>query len=240
VSLAHQLATVDIISGGRLTVGIGYSSGTGLWKLEHEVVGIDVSTRHARVREGIEVMRKLWRKGHAHHHGDFFNFDNVELLPKPVQECGPPIWLHGMRGKKTLHRVARYADGWINNLPSPDEFSTGWMRIREHATCLGRRVGKMTACHYSTIRLGKDRASTAERGRQFMSAYYGGMSPDDIERIECCRYGTPEAVGEALKAFAEAGASTLVLRFASEDQREQIDLCTERLLPYLSAIETTS
>ena len=59
-SLAHQLATVDVISGGRLTVDVGYSSGPGLWKHEHELVEVETSSRHRRTREGIEVMRKRW------------------------------------------------------------------------------------------------------------------------------------------------------------------------------------
>jgi alkanesulfonate monooxygenase SsuD/methylene tetrahydromethanopterin reductase-like flavin-dependent oxidoreductase (luciferase family) len=235
VHLAHQLATVDLISGGRLTVGIGYSSGTGLWKLEHEVVGINASSRHARAREGIDVMRKLWRHANATHRGKFFSLDDIRLLPKPAQEGGPPIWLHGMRGNKTLRRVAQCADGWINNLATPEEFAAGWSRILAHAADLGRDATRLTACHYSTIRIGTDGAVAQAKGREFMSAYYGGMSADEIEQIECCRYGTPEMVGDSLASFIAAGATTLVIRFASDNQQEQIELCTERLLPVLKA-----
>nr|CAP48441.1 putative integron gene cassette protein [uncultured bacterium] len=123
--MAHQLATLDLVSGGRLTVGIGYSSGTGIWKVEHEVVGVHAETRHARAREGIQVMRALWSKSPATHHGRFFEFDEVSLEPKPVQNGGPPIWVHGMRGEKTLRRVAEYGDGWINNLPTVDGLLRG-------------------------------------------------------------------------------------------------------------------
>ncbi|MFQ6023835.1 MAG: LLM class flavin-dependent oxidoreductase [Acidiferrobacterales bacterium] len=233
VHLAHQLATVDVISGGRLTVGIGYSSGTDIWKLEHEVVGVQAQTRHARAREGIEVMRALWAESKATHHGQFFHFEAIYLAPKPVQEGGPPIWVHGMRGEKTLRRVAEYGDGWINNLPTVDEFLRSWHKVRSYAAELGRDLSRFGACHYSTIRVGADGASAREQGRGFMKAYYGGMDPDEIERIECCRYGTPEACAEELSRFVDAGATTLILRLASENQREQIDLCTQYLLPVL-------
>jgi hypothetical protein len=85
------------------------------------------------------------------------------------------------------------------------------------------------------IRIGPDGAVAQAKGHEFMSAHYGGMAPDEIERIECCQYGTPEMVGDALTGFIAAGATTLGLRFASDDQQEQIELCTERLLPTLKA-----
>lgn len=233
VHLAHQLATVDLISAGRLIVGIGYSSGTGIWKLEHEIVGIQSQTRQARAREGIEVMRALWADSSATHHGQFFDFTDINLAPKPVQAAGPPIWLHGMRGEKTLRRVAEYADGWINNLPTVEEFSRSWETVHSNGAEMGRDMSNFGACHYSTIRVDPDGAVARKKGRQFMQAYYGGMDPDEIERVECCRYGTPVACAEELSRFVEAGATTLIIRLASDDQREQIDLCSRALLPIL-------
>jgi len=234
VSLAHQLATVDLVSCGRLTVGIGYSSGTGIWKSEHEVMGIQAETRHARAREGIEVMRALWSESPATHHGEFFHFDDVCLEPKPVQDGGPPIWIHGMRGEKTLRRVAEYGDGWINNLPTVEEFSESWIKVRSNAVDENRDLSNFGACHYSTIRVGTDGPLAVSKGRAFMKEYYGGMDPDEIERIECCRYGTPEHCAEELLRYVDAGAGTLILRLASENQLEQIELCTEYLLPVLN------
>nr|CAP48674.1 putative integron gene cassette protein [uncultured bacterium] len=212
VNLAHQLATLDLVSSGRLTVGIGYSSGTGIWKVEHEVVGVHAETRHARAREGIQVMRALWSKSPATHHGRFFEFDEVSLEPKPVQNGGPPIWVHGMRGEKTLRRVAEYGDGWINNLPTVDGFSEGWDKVRSNAVDFNRDLRKFGACHYSTIRVETDGSLAAKKGRAFMKEYYGGMDPDEIEQIECCRYGTPEFCAEELLRFVNAGAGTLILR----------------------------
>ena len=233
VNLAHQLATLDLISGGRLTVGIGYSSGTGIWKVEHDVVGVQAETRHARTREGIEVMRALWSDTPTTHHGRFFELENVSLEPKPVQNGGPPIWVHGMRGEKTLRRVAEYGDGWINNLPTVDEFIESWDKVRSHAAHADRDLEKFSACHYSTIRVAKSGALAVQEGRAFMKNYYGGMDPDEIEQTECCRYGTPEHCAEELLRFVDAGARTLILRLASQNQREQIELCTEHLLPIL-------
>ncbi len=233
VHAAHQLATIDLISQGRLTVGVGFSSGTGPWKAEHDVVGVDVRTRRSRAIEGIEVMRALWAPGKASHRGRFFDIDDVELAPKPRRSGGPPVWIHGMRGMKTLERVARHGDGWINNLPTASEFAAGWRAVREGAAQLGRDPSLLTACHYSTVRVERDGAAARREGRRFMQTYYGGTDPDEIEHIECCIYGTPDACGQALARFVEAGARTLVLRLASHDQRGQLALISQHLLPLL-------
>ena len=68
-----------------------------------------------------------------------------------------------------------------------------------------------------------------------MQAYYGGMDPAEIERTECCSYGTPDECAETLLGFIEAGAGTLIMRFASDNQAEQVERCTESLLPRLKA-----
>ncbi len=240
IHLAHQLATIDLISAGRLTIGVGFSSDTDLWKLEHDLVGVDVRTRRTRSIEGIEVMRMLWGEGPATHHGRFFDFSDVNLEPKPVQPGGPPIWIHGMRGEKTLRRVAEHADGWINNLPTANEFRENWDTVRRCAHEATRASASLTACHYSTIRVESDGKYARDQGRKFMQAYYGGMDPDEIERTECCCYGTPEACAETLSEFIKAGASTLILRFASDNQREQLELCTERLLPLVKSVAVRS
>lgn len=231
VHMAHQLATVDLISAGRLIVGIGFSSGTGIWELEHEVVGVEAQSRHARARESIKVMRALWTESEATHHGRFFRFENIYLAPKPVQKGGPPIWVHGMRGEKSLRRVVEYGDGWINNLPTVEEFSKSWAKVQSHMDELDRDLTSFGVSHYSTIRIEADGSVARKMGRAFMQAYYGGMDPDEIESTEFCRYGTPQYCAEELLRLVEAGATTLILRFASENQRQQIELCTEYLLP---------
>ena len=235
IHLAHQLATIDLVSAGRLIVGVGFSSGTDLWKLEHEVVGVDARSRRARSIEGIEVMRKLWSGEPTTHHGDFFDFSELTLEPKPVQPSGPRVWIHGMRGEKTLRRVGEHADGWINNLPTPEEFRSNWSAVRSFAGAVNRDTSNLTACHYSTIRLESDGHYAKQEGRRFMQAYYGGMDPAEIERIECCCYGTPDECAETLRGFIGAGAGTLIMRFASDNQSEQVERCTESLLPLLKA-----
>ena len=105
---ARAVATLDILSGGRVEFGIGAS-----W-LEQEWIaaGLDFSTRGRRVDEIIGVATRLWSEATVEHHGEFFDFEAVAFEPKPVQDPWPPI-LVGGESTAALRRAAQLGDGWI-------------------------------------------------------------------------------------------------------------------------------
>ncbi len=107
-STARAAATVDILSNGRLILGIGAS-----WlREEWDAVGLDFDSRGARVDEAIDVCRRLWREEVVEHHGRFFDFGPVAFEPKPVQR--PGVALHvGGDGPAAIRRAARTGDGWL-------------------------------------------------------------------------------------------------------------------------------
>ncbi|MCU1378000.1 MAG: luciferase family protein [Acidimicrobiales bacterium] len=105
---ARAAATVDVLSGGRLDLGIGAS-----WlRAEWDAVGLDFDTRGARVDEAIEVCRRLWSEDVVEHHGRFFDFGPVAFEPKPVQRPGPALHIGG-DGAAALRRAATVGAGWI-------------------------------------------------------------------------------------------------------------------------------
>jgi probable F420-dependent oxidoreductase len=105
---ARAAATLDIVSSGRFEFGVGAS-----WlREEWDAVGLDFSTRGARVDEALAICRALWTEPVVAHHGRFFDFDEVMFEPKPVQAGGPPLHIGG-DGRVALRRVARYGDGWL-------------------------------------------------------------------------------------------------------------------------------
>ncbi len=109
ITLAKQLATLDLLSRGRLVFGIGYG-----WNREEmENHGIDVKRRRALVREQILAMQTLWSHDVAEFHGEFVSFEPSWQWPKPVQKPRPPILIGGGAGPKLFAHVAEYADGWI-------------------------------------------------------------------------------------------------------------------------------
>jgi probable F420-dependent oxidoreductase len=108
IQLAKSLATLDVVSGGRLEVGVG-----GGWNLaEMRNHGADPARRFRRMREGVEAMVEIWTKDPAEYHGEIVDFDPIQAWPKPVQRPHPKIHVGGA-APSALQRVIRYGDGWI-------------------------------------------------------------------------------------------------------------------------------
>ena len=108
ITLAKQVATLDMISDGRFLFGIGAG-----WNAEEmENHGTEFKTRFKVMRERVEAMKAIWADEQASYHGDFVNFDNIISYPKPVQQPNPPI-IFGGATPLARQRVADFCDGWM-------------------------------------------------------------------------------------------------------------------------------
>ena len=108
ITLAKEVASLDLVSGGRAILGIGAG-----WNLEEmENHGTDPARRWRRMRETIEAMKAIWANDEGEYHGELIDFDPIWQWPKPVQDPHPPVIIGG-DGPTTLKRVARYGDGWM-------------------------------------------------------------------------------------------------------------------------------
>jgi probable F420-dependent oxidoreductase len=105
---ARSIQTLDILSEGRVEVGIG----AGWLRSEWTAAGLDPATRGKRLDEALEVCRRLWTEEVIEHHGEFFDFEPVMFEPKPVQKPHPPIHVGG-ESEAALRRAARAGDGWL-------------------------------------------------------------------------------------------------------------------------------
>jgi len=109
ITLAKELATLDLLAGGRLVLGVGYG-----WNHEEmENHGIDVRRRRARVRETMLAMGALWSKEEAAYSGEFVRFESSWQWPKPLQQPRPRTLIGGGAGPKLFAHIAEFADGWI-------------------------------------------------------------------------------------------------------------------------------
>jgi probable F420-dependent oxidoreductase len=130
---ARAATTVDVLSGGRMELGIGAS-----WlRQEWDAVGLDFDTRGARVDEVIDVCRRLWSDDIVEHHGDFFDFGPVAFEPKPVQRLGVPLQIGG-DGPAAFRRVATVGAGWMPINHQVEEIPASLDRIRTIAASAGR------------------------------------------------------------------------------------------------------
>lgn len=109
IALAKQIATVDLLSGGRVVLGVGYG-----WNREEMADhGIEWKTRRARVREVMLAMQALWATEVAGFDGEFVRFEPSWQWPKPVQQPRPPVLLGGAAGSILFSHIAEYGDGWL-------------------------------------------------------------------------------------------------------------------------------
>ena len=126
VIVAKQVATLDVLSGGRVVLGVG----VGWIREELEGLGVRWEERGRRIDEAIRVMKTLWREGEtSSFKGRYTRFENMLFHPKPSQRGGPPILVGGM-SKAALKRAATLGDGWIPWAITPQELSAGINTIR--------------------------------------------------------------------------------------------------------------
>jgi alkanesulfonate monooxygenase SsuD/methylene tetrahydromethanopterin reductase-like flavin-dependent oxidoreductase (luciferase family) len=238
VMLAHQWASLDVLSRGRawLAVCLGGPNEAGAAQaLEHAIMGVQPSERVARLEEGMAVLRALFHEAKASHRGRFYQFDGVSLEPKPIQQpC--PIWIAsnptGLTWKggasaseavveRGFRRVARYADGWMTNKLSPEEFRRQWSRIAAMAREEGRDPARLGSALYHNINIGEDRQAALEESKSFLDKYYtANFSAAFVEGWTIA--GPPKRCVEELRAYLDAGLSHVALRLTSWDQRGQL------------------
>jgi probable F420-dependent oxidoreductase len=131
---AKEVATLDLISGGRFLFGVG----AGWNREEMQNHGTDPGTRFRRMRESVEAMKAIWTEDEAEYHGRIIDFDPIWSWPKPVQKPHPPVLVGGL-GEKVYDRVVAYGDEWIpNRVTSPEQLGERIDELQRRAEAAGR------------------------------------------------------------------------------------------------------
>jgi alkanesulfonate monooxygenase SsuD/methylene tetrahydromethanopterin reductase-like flavin-dependent oxidoreductase (luciferase family) len=227
ILLAHVVASLDWLSGGRVDLGIGYSRPNDpAQENEFAMLGLEAGKRIKISEELVQVMRRLWRENDVSHTGAFTSFEHVSLEPKPVQPGGVPIWLASNNVEPGLRRVGRMGDGWLNNLTSPEVYSECLEKIRAYAVDAGRDPYAIEPGLYFTLAAGGKDAVL--EGQRFLSQYYN-RSFDSVSKAMLCVMGSWDEVIDRIEAYREVGARTIVIRFATRDQTGHLESCAESL-----------
>jgi probable F420-dependent oxidoreductase len=202
---AKAIATADIISGGRVILGVGVG---GEFPKEFEATGVPVQERGARANDAIRVLKKLWSQDHVSHHSRFVNFDDVTMLPKPPQPGGPPIVVAG-RSEAAQRRAARLGDGYMPYLFTPERYAQAKQAIEAEAARQGRDLAGFHWTLYQFVSVADSYEEARERAVASLSRRYNQDFSGIAERY--CALGTPDHVVERLRAFAAAGARHFIL-----------------------------
>ena len=205
VVTAKMLATIDVLSGGRVTVGVG----VGWMREEFEALGApDFDRRGAASDEYIRIFKALWTQDPASFHGEFYRFEAIRCLPHPVQKPYPPIWIGG-HSKAALRRVARLGDGWhpVGANPAaplrPPELRALLAELHRLTEAEGRDPSSLTISYKAPI-------------------YDAGqIVPGGAERRPFS--GSPQAIADDIGVFAGLGVSELIFDFRSESLVESLD-----------------
>lgn len=247
VLLAYQWASLDLIAEGRTIMvacmGGGSREAGGDFLNEFRTMGVPPGERAARMEEGITILRRLWREDHVTYRGRFYELEDVTVAPKPAQPSGPPIWIannpHFFNVAPTTlsraaRRVARFADGWMTTLVTPQGFREAWQRVCAALRAENRDPDRFPNCLYFNVHLGEDRARAYAESKKFIDLYY--MTDFPKETIDMwVAYGDAKGCAEHINRFIEAGVQRFTLRLTSWDQKGQLRRVVDELMPRLAA-----
>ncbi len=226
---AKITGTVDMLSGGRLLLGVGVG---GEYPPEFEAVGVNIAERGPRTDEAIEILRRHWTEQKVEHHGRFHDFGPVKIEPKPVRPGGPPIIVGG-RKAASMRRAGRLGDGYISHMCDVETYASNLRAIASHARESGR-AGRpfQTAALLFTV-LDDSYEAAHERAAKLLGMIYNTDFREASKRY--CLLGKPEDCLDQLRKFAQAGCRHFVLS-ALSDPDEIIERATRDMIPALSSL----
>jgi probable F420-dependent oxidoreductase len=222
--LAKELASIDRLSGGRLTVGVGLGAGG-----DDTAAGLGFATdrRVRRLTEAVEVMRALWTAEEAAVDGEVFRFSGVRMGVEPVQRPYPPVWV-GAGKQAALRRAVRIGDGWIGAGSSSSEDFLAQAPLVAEAL---REAGRDPAAFPVAKRVYLAVEDTPERARERLTPVLDGLYGHAglTERVGVC--GTVEQCAEELRRLSAAGADELLLHplYDPLDQLEALAAVARRV-----------
>jgi len=204
VFTAKALATIDVLSEGRVTVGVG----VGWLREEFEALAAPEFDRRGAVsNEYIEIFRKLWTESPAEHSGEFYRFKALRCEPHPIQKPHPPIWIGG-HSRPALRRTAKYGDGWhpvgaTAAAPlGPDEFRGLLDQLKRLTEAEGRNYEDITISFKAPI-------------------YDPGVAVAGAERRPFT--GAPDQILSDIRQYEELGVSELIFDFRRPDLTESLE-----------------
>ncbi|MDI2099010.1 LLM class F420-dependent oxidoreductase [Ruicaihuangia caeni] len=237
--LAKVAATTDIISGGRVEMGIG----AGWYEHEWRAYGYGFPSAGERLRmldEGVQIMQQAWRTGSATLHGRHYTVDGAVVRPLPLQDGGIPTWVAGGGMNVTLRIAAKYAN-YTNFAGTPEGFTAKSERLREHCADLGRDFDSIVrSSNYFTI-VGQTEGEVAERIDRLEARYATVLGAEraadfvkEYRNPHNQAVGTVEQVTERLRAMGSIGLGYAIHYFPEVAyDRSGIELFERTVIPAL-------
>ena len=229
ILLAKELATLDVLSSGRLTLG----AAAGWCKEEFDVCGIPFHKRGKMFDEQLAILKRLWAEDNLTYKGNFFSFSNVTIEPKPVQKPGLPIWVgaEDLTLEAPLKRIVTLGDGWLG-VTSPRHYKEGLGRIDELAHKVGRDPESLETANFTYTMVDSNSDVARQKAREVLDQVHSQPVMQRVERLLIA--GTPEEVASKIQNQINAGVRYVILNLLSNDP-QIIPYVSEKVLPKIDA-----
>ncbi len=225
--VAKMGSALDVASNGRYNFGVGIG---GEFPKEFEACGVPVNQRGSRTNEALEVINKLWTEKKVSFAGRYTTLNEVTIEPAPVQKPRPPIWVAG-RKDPAMKRTAKYADGWLPYMYTPEQLHESIEKIKSYRKEEGRDVESFipgvfifTATH-----------ADGDTGREMAANRLGKQYAQDFSKLigKYALAGTPDECRKRLQEYIDAGAKMVMLPSAcpSDYIDENTRLIGEEIIP---------
>jgi probable F420-dependent oxidoreductase len=226
VTAAKALGSLDVISGGRLILGVA----AGWYAREFDAVGASFKARGRQFERNLEILTRLWTEERVTWKVDEFNLREAVMVPRTTQRPRPPILIGGYVDA-VLKRVATHGDGWLTYFYTPDSFRRSWEKIRAFAREAGLDPGRLTATNQLAVYVGDSREQTTADMRRWLSTEWDVAAWSE-STIEHAIHGSARDCVDQLRAHVATGVDRIIL-IPYRYQRDQLERIAKEVIPAL-------
>ncbi len=235
VVVAKQLANLDVMSQGRLILGIAPGA-PNITKPEFEAVGAPYEERGKVTDEYIQAVRNIWQQNLATFSGRYVSFKEAQMFPKPLQRIPPILIGGGERGisPRALRRVVELGDGWIPAYLTPDEVRDGFTKIKQSSTSALEQQGSNRKEYLIVHEMFTSISDNPEKATSSASKSLGSNFTSVEEGLRRSLVGNSNEIVQKLKSYEEAGVDITELKFIYTDipsLLEMMELFSKEALP---------
>jgi alkanesulfonate monooxygenase len=223
---AKALGSLDVISGGRLILGVA----AGWYAREFDAVGVPFKQRGRLFERNLDILMRLWTEERVTLKVDEFNLREAVMVPRTVQRPRPPVLIGGYVDA-VLKRAGTVGDGWLTYFYTPESFTKGWEKVKGFARAAGRDPKGLSSTNQLAVYVGASRAQTTQDMRHWLSTEWDTAAWSE-STIDHAIHGSPEECVAQLKAHVATGVDRIIL-IPYRYQPEQVERIAKEVLPRL-------
>jgi alkanesulfonate monooxygenase SsuD/methylene tetrahydromethanopterin reductase-like flavin-dependent oxidoreductase (luciferase family) len=220
-------AALDVASGGRFTLGVGVG---GEFPNEFEACGIPIKQRGSRTDDALEVITRTWTETDVTYDGRYTKLNNFSLKPLPIQKPRPPIWISG-RTDAAMKRAAKYGNGWLPYMFTPEHLAASITKIRAFGEELGQDMSDFTFAVYIFTAVHEDNDTAVKYATDRLSKQYNQDFSKLVHKYALA--GDPESCKKRLQEYIDAGATSVFVSSACPDDYidRNLEMIAKEVMP---------